>query len=142
MPTFNFSPNELRILVRFFMAYASQQEPYIKEHIAPLTPEETSVARAFFSSGTQPCLSCHLTGDPTHDQTAYAPNFLDAAQRLKPAWTLRWILDPPKIWPDTTMPGGLFVWRDGRWVPSASMSPEAAAYQGDHPQLIGATSSR
>ncbi|HEX7177028.1 MAG TPA: c-type cytochrome, partial [Pyrinomonadaceae bacterium] len=98
MPTFNFSPNELRILVRFFMAYASQQEPYIKERIEPLTPEETSVARAFFSSGTQPCLSCHLTGDPTHDQTAYAPNFLDAAQRLKPAWTLRWILDPPKIW--------------------------------------------
>ena len=29
MPTFNFSPNELQTLVRFFMAMSGQQEPYI-----------------------------------------------------------------------------------------------------------------
>ena len=37
MPTFNFSPNELRVLVRFFMAVSSQNEPYIKEPMTPLT---------------------------------------------------------------------------------------------------------
>jgi hypothetical protein len=31
MPTFNFSPNELQVLVRFFMAMSGQQDPYIKE---------------------------------------------------------------------------------------------------------------
>src|SRR6266403_1770657 len=31
MQTFNFSPNELRVLVRFFMAFSSQNDPYIKE---------------------------------------------------------------------------------------------------------------
>ena len=31
MPTFNFSPNELQTLVRFFMAMSGQQDPYIKE---------------------------------------------------------------------------------------------------------------
>ncbi len=40
MPTFNFSPNELQTLVRFFMAMSGQQEPYIKEPLQPLTEQE------------------------------------------------------------------------------------------------------
>ena len=41
MPTFNFSPNELQVLVRFFMAMSGQQDPYIKEPMEPLTDQET-----------------------------------------------------------------------------------------------------
>ena len=46
MPTFNFSPNELQVLVRFFMAMSGQQDPYIKEPLQPLTAAgETRRAR-------------------------------------------------------------------------------------------------
>ncbi|HKQ99129.1 MAG TPA: c-type cytochrome, partial [Pyrinomonadaceae bacterium] len=54
MPTFNFSPNELRLLVRFFMAVSSQQEPYIKEPLEPLKEEEKMLARALFTSEGAP----------------------------------------------------------------------------------------
>src|SRR5438552_9352626 len=50
MPTFNFSPNELRVLVRFFMAVSSQNEPYIKEQMEPMTEAELSIARNIFVS--------------------------------------------------------------------------------------------
>ncbi|HBB97962.1 MAG TPA: hypothetical protein DC054_21480, partial [Blastocatellia bacterium] len=107
MPTFNFSPNELRMLVRFFMAVSSQNDPYIKEPMVPLTESEKSIARNIFVSGT-PCLKCHITGEPTHDAKAIAPNFLLASQRLKPDWTFRWLLDPAQIAPGTAMPSSLF----------------------------------
>src|SRR6185369_10921740 len=61
MPTFNFSSNELQVLVRFFMAMSGQQDPYIKETLEPLSEEEKITARQMFTSGT-PCLKCHITG--------------------------------------------------------------------------------
>ena len=64
----------------------------------PLTEEEKLVARQMFTSGT-PCLKCHITGDPVHDEKAIAPNFLLAGERLKPEWTFRWLLDPAQIRP-------------------------------------------
>jgi cytochrome c551/c552 len=136
MPTFNFSPNELQTLVRFFMALSGQQEPYIKEPLEPLTQEEKLVARQMFTSGT-PCLKCHITGDPTHDARAIAPNFLLAGERLKPDWTFRWLLDPAQISPGTAMPSGLFRKEGERWVINLPNPPESAnRYQHDHAQLL------
>jgi hypothetical protein len=136
MPTFNFSPNELQTLVRFFMALSGQQEPYIKEPLQPLTEEEKLVARQMFTSGT-PCLKCHITGDPVHDQKAIAPNFLLAGERLKPDWTFRWLLDPAQISPGTAMPSGLFRKEGERWVINLPNPPASAnAYHQDHAQLL------
>ncbi len=136
MPTFNFSPNELQILVRFFMALSGQQEPYIKEPLQPLTEQEKMVARQMFTSGT-PCLKCHITGDPAHDATAIAPNFLLAPERLKPDWTFRWLLDPAQISPGTAMPTGLFRKEGERWVINLPNPPASAnAYHQDHAQLL------
>jgi hypothetical protein len=138
MPTFNFSPNELRVLVRFFMAISSQNDPYIKEPMTPLTESEKSIARTMFVSGT-PCLKCHITGDPTHDAKAIAPNFLLASQRLKPDWVFRWILDPAQIAPGTAMPSGLFVKdkANDRWVVNLPALPsDVAAYHDDHARLL------
>jgi len=136
MPTFNFSPNELQTLVRFFMALSGQQEPYIKEPLEPLTEEEKLVARQMFTSGT-PCLKCHITGDPTHDAKAIAPNFLLAGERLKPDWTFRWLLDPAQISPGTAMPSGLFRKEGERWVINLPNPPDSAnRYQHDHAQLL------
>lgn len=138
MPTFNFSPNELRVLVRFFMAVSSQNDPYIKEPMVPLTDSERSIARNIFVSGT-PCLKCHITGDPTHDAKAIAPNFLLASQRLKPDWVFRWILDPAGIAPGTAMPSALFV-KDkekDRWIVNLpTLPPDVAGYHDDHARLL------
>ncbi|HEX5874220.1 MAG TPA: hypothetical protein VFY60_06185, partial [Pyrinomonadaceae bacterium] len=135
MPTFNFSPNELQALVRFFMAMSGQQEPYIKEPLPPLTAQERTLARQLFTSGT-PCLKCHITGDPARDAKAIAPNFLVAGERLKPDWTFRWLLDPAQISPGTAMPTGLFVKDGERWVASGTLPPAAEGYHDDHARLL------
>ncbi len=136
MPTFNFSPNELQTLVRFFMAMSGQQEPYIKEQLEPLSDQEKLVARQMFTSGT-PCLKCHITGEPTHDARAIAPNFLLASDRLKPEWTFRWLLDPAQISPGTAMPSGLFRKEGDRWVVNLPNPPASAnAYHNDHAKLL------
>jgi hypothetical protein len=136
MPTFNFSPNELQVLVRFFMAMSGQQDPYIKEQLEPLTAQERVLARQLFTSGT-PCLKCHITGEPSHDAKAIAPNFLLASQRLKPDWTFRWLLDPSQISPGTAMPSGLFRREDDRWVANlTTLPPAAAGYDHDHARLL------
>jgi cytochrome c2 len=136
MPTFNFSPNELRVLVRFFMAVSSQNDPYIKEPMDPMTESEKSIARNIFVSGT-PCLKCHITGEPTHDARAIAPNFLLASQRLKPEWTFRWLLDPAQIAPGTAMPTGLFKKDQDHWVVNLPNPPsDVSNYHGDHARLL------
>ena len=136
MPTFNFSPNELQVLVRFFMAMSGQQDPYIKEPMQPLTAQEKLVAREMFTSGT-PCLKCHITGDPARDAKAIAPNFLLASERLKPDWTFRWLLDPAQISPGTAMPTGLFRKEGDRWVVNLANPPTSAAnYHDDHARLL------
>lgn len=136
MPTFNFSPNELQILVRFFMAMSGQQEPYIREQLPPLSEQEKLVARQMFTSGT-PCLKCHITGEPGHDATAIAPNFLLASERLKPEWTFRWLLDPAQISPGTAMPSGLFRKEGERWVINLPNPPQSAnEYGQDHARLL------
>ena len=136
MPTFNFSPNELQTLVRFFMAMSGQQEPYIKDPLEPLSEQEKLVARQMFTSGT-PCLKCHITGEPTHDARAIAPNFLLAGERLKPEWTFRWLLDPSQISPGTAMPSGLFRKEGDRWVINLPNPPASAnEYHNDHARLL------
>lgn len=136
MPTFNFSPNELQALVRFFMAMSGQLDPYIREPLPPLTAQERLTARQMFTAGT-PCLKCHITGDPSRDATAIAPNFLLAGERLKPDWTFRWLLDPAQISPGTAMPTGLFKLEGDRWVINLPNPPQSATdYHSDHARLL------
>lgn len=135
MPTFNFSPNELRTLVRFFMAVSSQTEPYIKPQIEQLSDQERNLARSIFQSQQAPCLKCHLTGNPEHDKSASAPNFLQASERLKPGWTFRWLLDPQKVIPGTAMPSELFKKEGERWVFNGDI-PGLADYHGDQADLL------
>jgi len=136
MPTFSFSDNELRILVRFFQALSQQPMPYIPERVPVLSAKETEMARSLFSSSAAPCLKCHATGDPQHDKIATAPNFLLAKERLKPDWAERWVLDPQAISPGTSMPSGLFRRQGDQWV---FAGPTPASFQGyakDHNKLL------
>jgi cytochrome c551/c552 len=136
MPTFSFSDNELRILVRFFQALSQQPMPYIPEQVPVLTAKETDMARSLFSSTAAPCLKCHATGDPSHDKIATAPNFLLAKERLKPDWVERWITDPQAVSPGTSMPSGLFKEVDKQWVFAGPTPPTFNGYTGDHRKLL------
>jgi cytochrome c551/c552 len=136
MPTFSFSENELGKLVRFFEALSRQPFPYIPEQAPVLTAKETDMARSLFSSPAAPCLKCHATGDPAHDRTATAPNFLQAKGRLKPDWVERWIIDPQAISPGTSMPSGLFKRQNNRWVFAGPTPPVFQGYDRDHTKLL------
>jgi hypothetical protein len=136
MPTFSFSDNELRKLVRFFQALSQQPMPYIPEQVPVLTTKETDMARSLFSSTAAPCLKCHATGDAAHDKIATAPNFLLAKERLKPDWVERWITDPQAVSPGTSMPSGLFKQQDNQWVFAGPTPPSFQGFTGDHRKLL------
>ncbi|MBI4463878.1 MAG: hypothetical protein HY647_04160, partial [Acidobacteria bacterium] len=136
MPTFSFSQGEILRLVRFFEALSSQPEPYIPPKLPPLTDQERMLARQLFTSPGAPCLQCHATGDPAHDQRATAPNFLLARTRLKPDWTRRWMLDPSMMSPGTAMPSGLFRREADRWVSAGPTPPAFQQYNKDHADLL------
>ena len=136
MPTFSFSDNELRKLVRFFEALSQQPLPYIPEQVPTLTSKESDMARSLFSSTAAPCLKCHATGDPAHDKIATAPNFLLAKERLKPDWVERWITDPQAISPGTSMPSGLFKQQNNQWVFAGPTPPTFNGFEGDHRKLL------
>jgi cytochrome c2 len=136
MPTFSFSANEQRKLVRFFQALSQQAMPYVPEPLPTLTAKETEMARSLFSSTAAPCLKCHATGDPQHDKIATAPNFLLAKERLKPDWAERWVLDPQAISPGTSMPSGLFRREHGQWVFAGPTPPSFQGYDKDHSKLL------
>ncbi|MGO9085238.1 MAG: c-type cytochrome [Candidatus Sulfotelmatobacter sp.] len=136
MPTFSFSDDELRKLVRFFQALSQQPLPYIPEQVPVLTAKETDMARSLFSSSAAPCLKCHATGDPAHDKIATAPNFLLAKERLKPDWVERWITDPQAVSPGTSMPSGLFRQQNNQWVFAGPTPPLFNGYAGDHRKLL------
>jgi len=136
MPTFSFSDNELRKLVRFFQALSQQPMPYIPEQVPVLSAKETEMARSLFSSTAAPCLKCHATGDPQHDKNATAPNFLLAKERLKPDWAERWVLDPQAISPGTSMPSGLFRKQGDQWVFAGPTPSSFQGYAKDHNKLL------
>jgi len=136
MPTFYFSPLEVRKLVRFFQAQASQPIPYIAPKLDPLTAQELEMARALFTSKGAPCLKCHAIGDEAHDKFATAPNFLLAPGRLKPGWTKRWLLDPSMISPGTAMPSGLFKLDRDHWVFAGPTPPIFEGYDKDQADLL------
>jgi len=136
MPTFSFSDNELRKLVRFFEALSQQPIPYIPEEVPTLTAKEDDMARSLFSSTAAPCLKCHATGDAAHDKNATAPNFLLAKERLKPDWVERWIIDPQAVSPGTSMPSGLFRKQGTQWVFAGPTPPSFQGYDKDHTKLL------
>ena len=94
------------------------------------------MARQLFTSKGAPCLKCHATGNAAHDARATAPNFLTAKERLKPGWTLRWLLDPAMIAPGTAMPSGLFRREGNRWVFNGPTPESFKGYPRDHAELL------
>ena len=136
MPTFFFSPGEVKKLVRFFEALSEKEDPYIPPKLEPLNEQERGLARALFSSQGAPCLECHATGDPTHDQRATAPSFVLSRARLRPDWARRWMLDPAMMAPGTAMPSGLFKPDADRMVFAGPTPAGFQQFHKDHAELL------
>ena len=94
------------------------------------------MARQLFTHPAAPCLKCHATGEAAHDRIATAPNFLLAAERLKPGWTQRWMVDPAGMSPGTAMPSGLFRREGDRWVFAGPTPSAFRGYSKDHAELL------
>lgn len=52
------------------------------------------------------CFSCHFDGEiaPPADPLAWAPDLSLTRERLREDWVVRWLTDPSKIYPGTSMP--------------------------------------
>lgn len=136
MPTFSLSDDEIRSLIAFFEAISHQPQQFIPQKIQTLTTTETNMARQLFTSTAAPCLRCHATGDPAHDATATAPNFLLVKERLRAPWMERWLTNPQQIAPGTAMPSGLFRRENDRWVFAGPLPGSFQGYTGDHADLL------
>ena len=121
----------------FFEAMSHQAQPFIPQKLEPLTTAEVGMARELFTSTAAPCLKCHATGDPAHDKNATAPNFLLAKDRLRPAWTERWITNPQLIAPGHRHAVGLV---QARWTIAGSSPARCrracSGITGDHADLL------
>jgi mono/diheme cytochrome c family protein len=115
MPSFNFQPEEVTAIVRYFAMMDNEKYPYEffreteKEYIEKKEEEIAeylSKARNLFESKDVNCASCHVRGDitPEGDPSDWAPDLALASKRLKPEWIVRWLLNPQSIQPGTKMP--------------------------------------
>jgi len=114
MPTFSFSDNELRKLVRFFQSL-SQQPMRTSGAGAGVTAKETTWHAA--CSQAPPALSeVPRHRRPESRQDCHRAKLPPGQERLKPDWVERWITDPQAISPGTSMPSGLFKQQNNQWV--------------------------
>ncbi|MFQ5965884.1 MAG: c-type cytochrome [Candidatus Scalinduaceae bacterium] len=116
MPTFNFQPDEVASVVRYFATVDNEEYPYgfFKETYEGYigkkekeTPGYLAKARNLFESKNVNCSSCHVRGDVTPEgggPSDWAPDLSRASKRLKPGWIVRWLQNPQLIQPGTKMP--------------------------------------
>lgn len=116
MPTFNFQPDEVTSIVRYFATVDNEDYPYgfFKETYEGYIvkkekedPDYLKKARNLFESKNVNCASCHVRGDLTPEgggPSDWAPDLSRASKRLKPGWIASWLQNPQLIQPGTKMP--------------------------------------
>lgn len=109
MPTFGLTDAEVEQATAFLATLRDQGLP-------PLSPRLQTAGRAsaqIIQAGARlasrdylSCWSCHLGGDRSPEGPAdeWAPDLRLAGRRLRPGWTVRWLLDPQRLLPGTKMP--------------------------------------
>lgn len=124
MPRFNMSDEEARTLANYFAAVDGATFPY--QAVPEREPEYLAAKQAHFGlddgsdeSGylgqswkilnhPETCIKCHSVGgrmvqvDPK--KPVRGPNLENAADRLRPDWTMLWIYNPQWVLPYTAMP--------------------------------------
>ncbi len=109
MPTFNFSPEQVTAVVRYFASWDGQEYPYQAPKTNELSEQQKLYALTHMNSPEAAnCLSCHYQGEfPVErgksELAKMAPNFNLVARRLRPEWVKAWLLRPQNFLPYTKM---------------------------------------
>ncbi len=104
MPTFNFTDEEINILIRYFQLKDEQTLVYEKPHSASKASSLSKAGSVIQDLGA--CNNCHFYGSTKPKQSAqtWAPNLTLTKERLRPDWVVDWLRDPQAIMPGTKMP--------------------------------------
>ncbi|MFO0758339.1 MAG: c-type cytochrome [Byssovorax sp.] len=109
MPTFNFTPEQVTAIVRYFASWDGQEYPYQAPKTNELTEQQKLYALTHMNApDAANCLSCHYQGEfPVERGKAelgkMAPNFNNIPHRLRPEWVKNWLLRPQNYLPYTKM---------------------------------------
>ncbi len=116
MPKFNMSSAEASALAGYFAAIDNADSPYDFDprtregYLASKAQEENNPQRLpdalKIVTDNNYCIKCHLIGDfePAGSDRAKGPHLDQVYKRLRPDFLLRWIAQPPRILPYTSMP--------------------------------------
>ncbi len=106
MPTFDFSHEELTILLKYFSHVAGKEiffESVSPEAQAKPTPEALEAGKKLFDMFQ--CAKCHEPKKAAALGASFlAPDLTLAKNRLKPQWISEWLKDPQALQPGTMMP--------------------------------------
>ncbi len=109
MPTFNFTPEQVTAIVRYFASWDGQEYPYQEPKVAELSePQKLYALTHMNSPDAANCLSCHYVGEfPVErgksELGKMAPNLAYVQKRLRPEWVKAWLLRPGNYLPYTKM---------------------------------------
>lgn len=113
MPTFEFTDEEISLLINMFQGISRVDERYPRFEIAAGDAASIQRGRMLFGIHGAPgydlslkCNSCHPAGRalPTSPMTQWGPNLALAPERLRADWVVDWMRNPAGIAPGTRMP--------------------------------------
>jgi mono/diheme cytochrome c family protein len=102
MPTFEFTPEQLNVVTRYFASLDRVPFPYDpKPHP---DPQKIAAGRQLFDNWQ--CVKCHVVAGrlPNQPPENMAPDLAKVPERLRADWLRQWFKDPGKIQPGTRMP--------------------------------------
>jgi mono/diheme cytochrome c family protein len=102
MPTFEFTPEQLNVVTRYFASMDKVPFPYDpKPHP---DPQKIAAGKQLFDNWQ--CVKCHVVAGklPNQPPENMAPDLAKVPERLRADWLRQWFKDPGKIQPGTRMP--------------------------------------
>ena len=133
MPTYDFSEEEINILVKYFnylepegddynwVSIDSWQDNVFRDpHQLNLPGSKLAAAQKLVSKDGHHCGQCHAIGNKESENKSpkdQAPNWKLASRRLRPEWMLRWIANAPGLMPGTKMPAYYDEYKHGEIDP-------------------------
>ena len=108
MPNFDFSNDELNVLIRYF-AGMTKVNPTLSETDYAINYKHIDAAKVIAGPEAYNCFSCHLMNGktPGDDKTNWAPDWRKMKSRLQYGFIKDWIKNPAKYQKFAVMPGFL-----------------------------------
>jgi cytochrome c2 len=116
-------------------------------------PLDAAAAQALLSSGGFSCQTCHFLGSHWPSADTMGPNLALVGQRLSRGWFMRWLENPARIRPGTTMPalvvpatkvagGDLAMQKEILWNYLSRTPADQITVQGEAPRTVAVIGER